>query len=166
MSDWCIHAANLFYLASFVGRDMLWLRTLTCFGLAFGLIFFSACTPNPMYGPAFWHAAFLLINIYQIYHLVGQRRRLGLNPKQQVIQRAMLDGLNDEELRNSLTHTVCSPDGRVRLLTADGNRQLSPDELAFREIAFDRLSRAEMINLLARRVWKSTKKLGRVASQA
>lgn len=155
MTDWCIHIANFFYLASFVGRDMLWLRTLTCGGLTFGLIFFSACTPTPMYGPAFWHAVFLLINLYQIKHLIGERHRLALNDRQRVVSRGMLEGMTEEELRNSLTHAVYTNSDRVELLTDQSKIELTPDEIAFRDIAFSRLSRNELINLLSRRVWQS-----------
>jgi hypothetical protein len=69
----CIHAANLLYLASFLGRDVLTLRALTCAGLALGLVFFT-CRPEPLYGPAFWHVTFLVINAVQIARIVRERR--------------------------------------------------------------------------------------------
>lgn len=159
MTEWCIHVANFFYLASFVGRDMLWLRALTCVGLAFGLVFFSACTPTPMYGPAFWHVVFLLINIYQIRHLLKERSRLALNRHQRVVSRGMLEGMSEEELRNTLTHAVYSNSDRVELITDSSTIELTPDEIAFRDIAFSRLSRNELINLLSRRVWQSIKSM-------
>jgi hypothetical protein len=73
----CIHAANLLYLASFLGRDVLTLRALTCAGLALGLVFFT-CRPEPLYGPAFWHVAFLIINGVQIGRIVRERREAGV----------------------------------------------------------------------------------------
>ena len=76
MVELCIHAANLLYLASFLGRDVLTLRALTCAGLALGLIFFT-CRPEPLYGPAFWHVAFLVINAIQIARIVRERRESG-----------------------------------------------------------------------------------------
>lgn len=157
-SDWCIHVANLFYLASFVGRDMLWLRTLTCAGLVLGLIFFSSCTPQPMYGPAIWHAVFLVINLYQIRHLVKQRERLNLSGSKLAVSATLLDGLSEEELRNTLTRAVCSDSGTPELVTERNGEQLTQDELAFREIAFERLTRQEILNLLTRRMWKSLRR--------
>jgi hypothetical protein len=153
MTEACIHIANLFYLTSFIGRDMLWLRAFTCCGLVFGIIFFTTCQPTPMYGPTFWHAAFLVINLYQIRHLLGERRRLRLTSEQEAMSRAMLDGLSDEELVNTLTHAVHSGGDDVELLTTDADRELSADEIAMRDIAFSRLCRGELINLLARRLW-------------
>ena len=31
-----------------------------------GIVFFTTCQKDPMYGPTFWHVVFLLINFYQI----------------------------------------------------------------------------------------------------
>ena len=73
MTDYCIHIANLFYLASFAARDILWLRFLTCFGLVFGIVFFNTCHSDPMYGPMFWHFVFLGINAYRIVALMRDR---------------------------------------------------------------------------------------------
>ena len=73
MTDVCIHIANLFYLASFVGRDILFLRLLTVCGLLFGIVFFTTCQKDPMYGPTFWHVVFLVINVFWIVRLIRQR---------------------------------------------------------------------------------------------
>ena len=73
MFDPCIHIANLFYLASFVGKDMLRLRILTCCGLLFGIVFFTNCHETPMYSTTFWHCVFLAINLYRIFCLLQER---------------------------------------------------------------------------------------------
>src|SRR5207253_771370 len=83
----CLHAANLLYLASFLTRDMLWLRVLTCCGLGLGAAYFS-CQAAPMYGPAAWHVAFLLINALQIRRLMRERGRMTLSAEQQAVARA------------------------------------------------------------------------------
>lgn len=150
MTDWCIHIANLFYLASFVGRDMLWLRFLTCCGLIFGVIFFCAQS-IPMYGPAGWHVAFLVINIYQIHHLIGERRRLRLT-KEQEAKAAEYRKLSDKELVDSVTHSLVSDKQEAKILTKGNYQTLEMGEKAFRDIAFSRLSREELINLLVRRM--------------
>lgn len=159
MSDWCIHIANIFYLMSFVGRDMLWLRVLTCCGLAFGIVFFTQCQPTPMYGPSFWHVTFILINFYQIHHLLAERKRLRLNRQQEAVGRAMLEGLSDVELADSLAHAVQSGGKDVEIFTNDDGHRLTTDEAALRDIAFSRLSRTELINLLSRSMWHSLKQM-------
>lgn len=159
MTEWCIHLANLFYLASYLGRDMLWLRALTCCGLAFGVYYFSACPKEPMVVAATWHLVFLIINAVQIVRLVHDRRRLALSIEQEAIRRGMLDGLTDQELADTLAHAVCRQSNDVRFITESTQHELTPDELALREIAISRLSRAEMTNLLARQVWDSLQEI-------
>ena len=100
-----IHLANVLYLASFLGRDMLRLRLLTCGGLALGVVFF-ACQPAPMYGPTVWHVAFLGINGFQIWRLVLDRRRLQLSGKQERVGEATFQDLSREELLTLLTHAM------------------------------------------------------------
>lgn len=158
VTDWCIHAANLFYLASFVGRDMLWLRTLTCAGLLFGIAFFSRCQPLPMYGPIFWHVLFLGINLWQIRSLLQRREQLRLSREQEALF-ADYAHLSDDQLADVVTRVYHS--GTLAIEGAAHRRgvQLSPDERALRDIAFSRLSRAELLNLLTRRVWNSVKRL-------
>ena len=160
MADYCIHIANVFYLMSYAGRDMLWLRAFTCCGIAFGIVFFTHCQSTPMYGPTFWHVAFLLINFYQIRRLLSERRRLKLSREQEIAGRAMLGGLNDGELADSLAHAVRSgKSGELEIFTDSDGHQLTEDEAALRDIAFANLSRAELMNLLSRRAWSTLKKL-------
>src|SRR4051812_6482895 len=70
--DLCIRLANVVYLLSFLVRDMLHLRVLTCVGLMLGIVFFT-CQPMPLYGPSIWHVVFLVINAVQIRRLVLER---------------------------------------------------------------------------------------------
>src|SRR6516165_5469491 len=83
----CIHVANLVYLISFLARDILWLRVLTCVALLLGIVFFT-CQPAPMYGPLVWHVAFLAINGVQISRLLVERRQLTLTKEQERLGQA------------------------------------------------------------------------------
>ena len=154
MADSCIHIANLFYLASFLVRDILWLRTMTCGGLIFGILFFT-CQTTPLYGPTFWHITFLGINLYQILRLQAERRQLQLSPEQEAIRRGILEGMSDEELLNTLAHTVQFRGQAIELLSENDKYELTEDEIAFRKIAFAQLSRDELLNLLSREMWQS-----------
>jgi hypothetical protein len=154
----CIHVANVFYLASFLGRDMLCLRTLTCAGLVLGLVFFT-CQPMPLYGPVVWHIVFLFINLYQIRQLLRERRRLDLTAEQQSVAETALGHLSREDLLTLLTRVMYTDPRRVGDIAQVCRRPLSPEELALRDIAFSRLSRKELLNLATRRLWHS---LGRL----
>jgi hypothetical protein len=148
----CIHAANILYLASFLARDMLWLRLLTCAGLALGLVFFT-CRPAPLYGPAFWHVAFLGINGVQIARLVRERRGLALTEEQERVGTAALEHLSRDELLTLLTRAVHERPATLRDIERATRQPLTPEEEALRDIAFRRLSYRELLNLAVRRLW-------------
>ena len=161
MIDLCIHVANVLYLASCLGRDMLWLRVLTCAGLLLGVVFFS-CQPAPMYGPTVWHVLFLFINLVQIRRLVLERRRLMLSRKQERIGDATFHDLSREELLNLLTH-VMSQNLETPKSTQDiqetCHQPLTRQEGVLRDLAFNHLSRADILNLLTRRMWNAIVRL-------
>ena len=156
--EWCIHAANLFYLASFLGRDMLRLRILTCCGLGLGIVFF-ACQPAPMYGPSAWHAVFLVINGFQIARLHSERNRLRLSAEQEELG-AALGGLSRNELLDLLAAASDRNDRKIRELAQHPERvRLTDQERAVRDMALDGLSRDELKNLLTRRLWTAVRRL-------
>lgn len=157
MVQLCLHTANLLYLASFIARDMLWLRILTCAGLLFGIVFFS-CQPMPLYGPAAWHVVFLAINVVQIRQLVCERRQLALPAEQERLARAAFQDLSRNELLALLSRAMCESPDLLDPISA-GGRPLTDEERALRDIAFCRLSRAELLNLLTRRLWRALKRL-------
>jgi hypothetical protein len=136
---------------------MLWLRILTCCGLIFGIVFFT-CQPMPLYGPVFWHAVFLLINLYQIRRLVLDRRQLMLSREQEELSREMFENLSREELVTLLTRSMLA-DRRGLHISEAQTVELSEEERVLRAIAFDRLSRGELMNLLTRRMWASMPRL-------
>lgn len=156
MADWCIHIANVLYLLSFVGRDMLWLRALQCAGLVFGLIFFT-CS-QPLHGPSFWHVVFLIINLYQIKVLLGDRRRMRLSREQENLSRLAFENLSREELVHLLSKALTHPP-KVDRIPAACREELTEDEQVLKHVVLERLSRGEIVNLLTRRMWGSLKRL-------
>ena len=161
MIDSCLHVANVLYLASFLGRDMLWLRILTCAGLLLGVVFFS-CQAAPMYGPTGWHVLFLVINGVQIRRLIAERRRLMLTAKQERIGDATFHDLSREELLNLLTHIMSQsvePPESTNDIQETCHQPLSKQEGVLRDLAFNHLSRADILNLLTRRMWKAIVRL-------
>ena len=107
-----------------------------------------------MYGPTGWHVAFLLINFYQIYHLIQERKRLQLPDKHAEIA-SVFESLTDQELIDSLTRSTVADQDEVELVVEHNDVELSREEKAFRDIAFNRLSRGELLNLLVRRLHSS-----------
>jgi hypothetical protein len=151
--EFCIHVANVIYLISFLARDILWLRLLTCIALLLGIVFFT-CQPAPLYGPTVWHVAFLAINGVQISRLLVERRHLMLTKEQERLGQAAFADLTREQLLNLLTRVTCEQAaGKQREIDRICRQPLTKDEQVLRNIAFSRLSRTELVNLLTRRLW-------------
>ena len=161
MVELCIHVANVLYLVSFLGRDMLWLRILTCGGLLLGIVFFS-CQAAPMYGPTAWHVLFLGINLFQIRQLVLERRRLMLSRKQERIAEAAFHDLSRDELLNLLTRVMsqnAEPPKSPQDIHEACQQPLTKPEGVLRDIAFSHLSRGDLLNLLTRKMWTAIVRL-------
>jgi hypothetical protein len=154
----CLHIANALYLVSFLARDMLWLRILTCGGLVMGVIFF-ACQPIPLYGCIVWHVVFLIINTVQIRRLILERRAFMLTKEQERVGEATFRDLSREEVLTLLTRAMCENPKRLRDIHHSSHQPLTKEECVLRDIAFSRLSRTELLNLLTRRMWNSITRL-------
>ena len=122
-----------------------------------GIVFFT-CQPMPLYGPTVWHVVFLAINAVQIRRLVLERRQLRLTEEQERFGEAAFQG----PLAGRTPHPADSRDvpgargaaGHPPALPA----ALAQDERVLRDLAFSRLSRTELLNLLTRRFWNSLKR--------
>jgi hypothetical protein len=154
VADWCIHAANVLYLVSYLTRDMMWLRLLTCCGLVLGIAFFT-CQPTPFYGPCVWQVVFLGINLVQIRRLIYERRRVKLSDERECVAREAFRDLSRNEMLNLLTRAMCAQAEKLPNLRQAAREPLSEDEQIVRDIAFRGLSNKELLNLLTRRLWSS-----------
>jgi hypothetical protein len=156
-TDVCIHVANVLYLASYLCRDILWLRVLTCAGLGFGIAFFCSRT-EAMFTPAAWMGVFLVVNLIQIGFILRERQAMRLSPEQIEAGRALLERLGRQDMLNVLTKSVCEGDRSLALLEPDDALELTSEQRIMRDLAFDRLSDQELMNLIIRRFWRSPKK--------
>lgn len=152
--DTCIHIANLFYLGSYLCRDILWLRILTTAGLAFGIIFFCSQS-QAMITPAAWMGVFLVVNLVQIMLVIRERRAIQLSPEQNEVGQVLHERLTRDEMLNILTKSLFDRDCRSDLIEQSARIQLDVDQQLVRNLAFNRLSDGELINLIIRRFWNS-----------
>lgn len=153
----CIHIANIFYLASYLCRDILWLRILTCAGLVFGIVFFCS-QAEAMFTPAAWMAVFLAVNLLQIGRIIYERDATRLSPEQKEMGRLLLQRLSRQDMLNILTKSMWDSDRSSALLEDSSKIQLDRDQQFVRDTAFDRLSDQELMNLLIRRFWRSIRR--------
>lgn len=157
MGLWFLHAANILYLVSYLSRDMLKLRIATCVGMACCMVYYVTYQP-PLMGPFAWHIVFLLINCYQIYQLILERRETDLSPAMAKVAEVALEDMDREQLVTLLARDMASRHSGADLRNRSGRRKISKDEKILRQLVLDRLSRAELINLVTRRTWGQVKR--------
>ena len=68
-----INAANLLILASFLVRDILWLRMLSILA-GFCFMGYAGLDPIPKLEPMIWNGLFITLNVVQVVRLLLERR--------------------------------------------------------------------------------------------
>jgi hypothetical protein len=100
MNYW-IHVANLLYLASYVVKDILWLRLLTVVA-GILLLPYYIMQPVPLWPAIAWSGVFLLVNIVQIKILLLERRPIRLAPDEQRLYELVLQNLSPRQFARLL----------------------------------------------------------------
>lgn len=87
-----IHLGNVLVLASFLVRDILWLRLLSILaGLSF--VGFFTFGPSPAREPVAWNVVFIALNVVQIAMLLRERRPVVLTDDEEKLHRVVFRGL-------------------------------------------------------------------------
>ena len=96
MGTYWIHLANVLYLASYLVRDILWLRVLTVVAGSLLLPFYFTQSP-PLWEAIAWNLLFISINTYQIKVLLLERRPVKLDETQQRLYQLVFRSLKPRE---------------------------------------------------------------------
>ena len=91
-----IHVANVLYLASYLVRDILWLRVLTVVAGLVLMPYFLMQHP-PLLAPVAWNVLFTGINAVQIARLLYERRPVVLTEDQARLYQLAFRALSDRE---------------------------------------------------------------------
>ena len=96
-----IHIANAIYLASYLVKDILWLRVLT---VTAGLVIlgYYAWMPMPIWAGVVWNILFVAINIRQIELLLLERRPVTLRPDELLLYKQTFRPLTEREFAKLL----------------------------------------------------------------
>ena len=100
-------------LASYIMRDILWLRVLTVISLLFEIPYFYF-QPDPLWAGIGWDGAFIAINVFWITILVFERRPVHFTPEQKRLWETALHRLKPRHAR--------------RLFEAGTLKSLAPNE--------------------------------------
>lgn len=91
-----LHVANVLYLLSYLVKDILWLRLLTVVaGLL--LMTWAFLQPEPLWASLAWNALFLVINVYQSWVLILERRPVKLSERDMKLYQLVFRALTPRE---------------------------------------------------------------------
>jgi hypothetical protein len=91
-----IHIANVFFLCSYLVKDIFWLRLLSVLGGLVLFVFF-VLQPTPMWPSLAWNVLFGSINVYQLYRLFLERRPVALAEREQRLYQLVFRTLTPRE---------------------------------------------------------------------
>ncbi len=109
-----LHIANVLYLASYLVRDILWLRLLTVVAMLCLFPYYFTCADEPLWMPIFWQGLFLAVNLFQIGLIVRERWPRELHDAERQLYDTVFSDL--------------SPGEFVKLLKVGGWREASEGE--------------------------------------
>ncbi len=96
-----IHIANVFYLLSYLVKDILWLRLLTVVGGGL-LLAYYVVMPTPLWAAIGWNCLFLSINFWQIRILLLERRPVVFTPDEMRLHQLSFRALTPREFAKLL----------------------------------------------------------------
>lgn len=105
------HISYVLIAISYWLTNIYWLRVTAVIGLSLEIVYFSLSGGDLGAGIG-WDIVFIAINLYQIYWLVDERRKLKLMKDAHLLRRGVFAGFNDAQL--------------ARLIRAGDWRQLEP----------------------------------------
>lgn len=96
-ADFPGHVSYTLIAVSYWLTDIYWLRVTAVIGLFFEIIYFRFSGGN-MHAGIGWDVIFILINLYQIYRLVAERRMLARVQDLHLLKQGVFSGLEDGQL--------------------------------------------------------------------
>jgi hypothetical protein len=100
MNYW-IHVANVLYFASYLVKDILWLRVLTVVAGVLLLPYYFM-QPQPLWPAIAWSGVFLAVNVVQIKILLFERRPIHLEPEEQRLYERVFKNLTPRQFAKLL----------------------------------------------------------------
>ncbi len=93
-----INAANLLILASFLVRDILWLRMLSILA-GFCFMGYAGLDPIPKLEPMIWNGIFITLNVVQVVRLLLERRPVLCTTEEERLYRLAFKSLDLRSFR-------------------------------------------------------------------
>lgn len=91
------HLANLLFAASYLVRDILWLRAISIVACAAAIVFNFLAPESPLWVAIYWNIFFMGVNCVQIYRVVRERNNVSLSPAEYEVYQLFFDRLTPFE---------------------------------------------------------------------
>lgn len=114
------HVSYVLIAISYYLTNIYWLRVTAVFGLGLEIVYFSLAGGNMGAGIA-WGMIFIAINLYQIYWLVDDRRKLRRVQDTHLLRQGVFAGFTDAQLARLVTSGVWRQLDPGTVLTQAGN---------------------------------------------
>jgi CRP-like cAMP-binding protein len=101
LNTWPGHFSYLLIAISYWLTDIFWLRVMAVIGLSLEIVYFASSGGDLRAGIG-WDIVFILINAYQLFRLVRDRRALRLPEGDRDLLRNVLKGLDDAQIARLL----------------------------------------------------------------
>lgn len=116
-----VHVANVLYLASYLVRDILWLRMLTVVAMLCLFPYFYSCGAEPLWAPIIWNGIFLAVNLFQIGLLVRERWPRELHDAERALYDNVFSDLQPGEFVKLLAEGSWREAAAGETIVADGS---------------------------------------------
>lgn len=116
-----IHVANVLYLASYLVRDIFWLRILTVIAMLCLFPYYATCQAEPLWEPIIWQGLFLAVNLFQIGLLVRERWPRELHDAERALYDNVFSDLQPGEFVKLLAEGRWREAGAGETIVADGS---------------------------------------------
>lgn len=100
--EYLIHVANVLYLASYLMRDILWLRLLAVVASSCLISYFYS-RPEPLMPAIYWNLLFSALNLCWIVYLIMERRPVQLTGDDQRLYQLVFRCLKPREMLRLLS---------------------------------------------------------------
>jgi len=116
------HLSFIAIAASFLIRDILWLRIVSVFASSLAIIFNYLVSGGPIWLVIWWSLVFILINVYNIYILLRERRGVSFSVEEQEIYETVFQGFSPVEFMKLLRIGVWNEVKSDQLLIEEGQK--------------------------------------------
>ncbi len=104
--DWVGHLAYLLVFASFLLRDIIWLRVVAIFACITSVIYNFIAPADPLWVSIQWNIALISVNLFQIAAFLQERKEIVLSDKERWLYESLFSNFSTGDFKRLLKIAV------------------------------------------------------------